>query len=260
MKGFVVNDKVSLGGLSTQVDFAVATQEPGITFKAAKFDGILGMAWPRISVDGITPVMQSLFNDGSLDEAVFGFYLQSNDNVKGELFIGGVDQSKVSGSFRYVPVESDTYWQVSMPSMTMNGKSVTVVTDAIVDSGTSLIVGPKKDVANIAAAAGAVAVQQGEYSIDCKATVPDITVTLGGGTTLVIKGEALKIKVCIARVICQCIFGMAGMDIGEPLWILGDILMREYYTVFDIAQNRVGFADLASKKKKTITGHTINTF
>merc|ERR1719230_2568878 len=108
-----------------------------------------------------------------------------------------------------------------MPSMTINGQSVTQVTNAIVDSGTSLIVGPPNDVKTVAAAAGAVAVPgaNGEYSIDCGATVPDITVTLGGATQVVIRGEALKIKVCILFM-CQCIFGMAGMNIGQPLWIL----------------------------------------
>jgi len=252
MKGFVVHDDVTIGSLSTDVDFAVATNEPGQTFKAAKFDGILGLGWPAISVDKIVPVMQMMMDRRLLDHPMFGFYLQNSDSKKGELTIGGLDTSKYAGTMHWVPVVSDTYWVVNLASMTMNGKSVTTVTKGIVDSGTSLIVGPKKEVAAIAEAAGATQVVPGEYSVDCKATLPDVKVTVGSGDNsfeMTISGEALKIKVCVAIVICQCLFGMAGMDLPQPLWILGDVLMREFYTAFDIDSNRVGFANLSAMER-----------
>merc|ERR1719461_812026 len=113
------------------------------------------MAWPQISVDGIVPVMQAFFNAGEIDKAVFAFNLQADDKKKGELTIGGIDDSKYTGSISYVPVISDTYWAVKMPSMKINGQQVTSITTAIVDSGTSVIVGPTKDVAAIAKMAGA---------------------------------------------------------------------------------------------------------
>merc|ERR1712014_548796 len=135
--------------------------------------------------------------------------------------------------------------------MSVNGESITKVKQGIVDSGTSLIVGPKLEVKALAEKAGATEVQAGEYSVDCSATLPDISVKVGHGDSeydFVISGEALKIKICVAKTICQCLFGVAGMDLPEPLWILGDVMMREFYTIFDFGNNRVGFTQLADKK------------
>ena len=55
--------------------FAEATKQPGISFIFAKFDGILGMGWPSISVNNIAPVFEDMVAQGLVENPVFGFYL-----------------------------------------------------------------------------------------------------------------------------------------------------------------------------------------
>lgn len=248
MKGFVVHDILTIGDLQVEVDFAAATNEPGATFKVAKFDGILGLGWPSIAVDGITPVMQRMAAARVIDSYIFAFYLQSDTSETGTLTLGGYDKTKAT-SLSWVPVTQENYWSVNMESMSFNGWVATNVTWAIIDSGTSLLAGPTDDVTEIASRLGATSIGHGEYTVDCDTKLPDMTVTLGSGahsTTLTVKGNDLRIKICRFIIICECILAMSGIDLEVPLWILGDVLMRDYYTVFDIGNAQIGFSPVSS--------------
>lgn len=240
-------DDLHVGDLtvSGQV-FAEVTDASGLgmAFSMGKFDGILGLAWPSISVSGVEPPVQRMISQGLLEQPVFAFYLPDADGSQGELLFGGVDENHYTGDLTYHSLSSETYWELTMDSMTVGGADVTSVKNVIVDSGTSLLAGPTADVKAFMAKIGAQPffLNPNEYTIDCSqvSSLPDIVVTLNGiQYTLPASAYVLNVQGMV------CLVGMTGIDVPAPrgpLWILGDVFMRQYYTVFDVGQKRIGLA------------------
>ena len=236
VSGWVEGDVVSVGGLALNTSFAQVDDASGLglAFLIGQFDGILGLAFKSISVDGLTPVFQSLLDAGVLDAPVFGFYLETTGNA-GELELGGIDARHYSGALVQTPLSSDTYWETALDNLTLAGVgAVTAVRKAVFDTGTSLLAGPTADVAAIAKAVGATPLIAGEFTVDCGKipSMPDLTVTVGGAPyVLTAKDYVLNVD----GLGVECLLGMVGIDIpapAGPLWILGDVFQRKYYTAY----------------------------
>jgi hypothetical protein len=236
VSGWVEKDVVNVGGLTYNQTFAMVDDASGLgaAFLIGQFDGILGLAFKSISVDSIPPFFQELVQSGVLDDNVFAFYLDS-DGQSGELELGGVDPAHFSGSLQKVPLSSDTYWEVVLDNIQLNGYgNVTNVTKAVFDTGTSLLAGPVSEVAAIAKLVGATLFLNGEYTVDCTKipTMPDLSITVGGQTyVLTAKDYVLNVE----NLGIECLLGLVGIDIpapAGPLWILGDVFQRKYYTAY----------------------------
>lgn len=244
VSGFLSADNVNVGG-NTDVDqtFAEITvvKGLGIGYTLGKFDGILGLGYREISVDGIQTVIGALKEQGAIEKAVVSFFL--GNDADGEMTIGGYDASKITELPVYVPVTKKGYWETQLDALKINGADITSATNCILDTGTSLLAGPTTDVAKLASTVGAKKTGP-EYTIDCSkvSSLPELDFVLSGhkftlsGSDYVIKSGSV------------CLFGFIGIDVPAPrgpLWILGDVFIRKYYTIFDMEEDRIGFAPVA---------------
>jgi cathepsin D len=252
LTGFLSEDTVNIGGLQVQNQaFAEATAEPGLTFVIAKFDGILGMAYESISVDHVTPVWYNLISQNLVSQPVFTFWLSQNPSSTpgGELTLGSIDSSRFTGALTYAPITSQTYWEFKVDDFTLGSSSLgwcgSAGCKAICDSGTSLIVGPSKEINALNTKLGAI-VENGEgifTSCDVINKLPDITITING-QAFVLTPQDYVLQVT-SEGVTECLSGFAGLDLPAnlgPLYILGDVFIATYTAVFDFGNSQVGWA------------------
>jgi len=252
VNGFISQDTVTLGTLKVpKVNFAEVTKEPGLVFKESKFDGILGLAWRSISIDDMEPVFNQMIDMGIVNQSLFSFYLSSDADTNGELLLGNYNKDRVKDGIFYVPLTSETYWEINMKSLSIINQSMISTNRAIVDTGTSLLVGPTKDIKKLAEFVGAkhIFLNKNEYTYPCEKIneLPKIEIELCNEKNCKIF-ELYPNDYIIRQSLGNqsiCLLGFTGMDIPEPngpLFILGDVFIRKFYTIFDVGNQQIGFS------------------
>uniref|UniRef100_A0A8C4Y0T6 pepsin A n=1 Tax=Gopherus evgoodei TaxID=1825980 RepID=A0A8C4Y0T6_9SAUR len=251
MTGILGYDTVQVGGIEdTNQIFGLSETEPGSFFYYAPFDGILGLAFPSISSSGATPVFDNMMNEGLVSEDLFSVYLSSDEQSGSFVMFGGIDSSYYSGSLNWIPLSAETYWEITMDSVTMNGETIACSggCQAIIDTGTSLLAGPSTGISSINSYIGANVMLRlshwGTYCprhISCSAmsSLPYIVFTING-----IEFPVPASAYIIDQRGSSCTSGFESIDV-DGLWILGDVFIRQYYVVFDRANNQVALASLA---------------
>uniref|UniRef100_A0A6I8PUY4 cathepsin E n=1 Tax=Xenopus tropicalis TaxID=8364 RepID=A0A6I8PUY4_XENTR len=239
-------DTVSIQGISiTNQEFGLTITEPTSNFYYSPFDGILGLAYPGLSVEGAQTVLQGMMQENLLNPSMFSIYLGSQS---GEVIFGGVDSSLYSGQIYWAPVTQELYWQIAIDEFSINGQATGWCSQgcqAMVDTGTSLLTVPQQFMGTFLQSLGAQQNQYGEYIVNCNnvQSLPPISFTING----------VQFPIPPSAYILQnngyCSVGVEVTYLpsqnGQPFWILGDVFLRQYYSVYDMGNNRVGFAQSA---------------
>lgn len=132
------------------------------------------------------------------------------------------------------------FWQVDLNAVSVASKVVARSQAAMVDTGTTGIIGPTAAVdAFYAAIPLSVKLGNGFYTLPCSSMPKDITFTFAGQPLAV--SDILFNLGPIGMKTDRCFGGIMGED-DIDFWILGDMFLQGVYTEFDFAKSRVGFA------------------
>ncbi|KAK2885109.1 hypothetical protein Q8A73_021583 [Channa argus] len=236
MTGFLAYDTVTVGGLAVTNQILGLSQTEAPFMQYMQADGILGLAYPRLSASGATPVFDNMMTEGLVSQDLFSVYLSSNSQQGSVVTFGGTDPSHYYGPITWIPLSNQLYWQITVDSVTVNGQVVACSgsCQAIVDTGTSLIVGPQSSISNINSAVGATS-QNGDYLVNCNgiSQMPDVTFHIQGQEFTLPASAYVRQSQYYG---CRTGFGNG----GDSLWILGDVFIRQYYSIFSRAQNMLG--------------------
>ena len=243
VSGYLSQDTVTWGGMSgVNITFGEMTEMNQATWIAGRFDGILGMAWKRISEDGITPVYESFYRQKVIEDNSFAFFLTKEaDELGSILTLGGYDSSLSKNQWHYVDLVEEWYWMIQIDSIYVGSSKVGASNiRGIVDSGTSTLAGAENLIEEINSILG-------EVKDDCSNlnTLPSVTFVIGG-VEYPLEPSSYTLQVESAGV-KECLDGFMSMDLPSELGnaiILGDMFMRTYYTHFDYGKSRVGFSPI----------------
>lgn len=231
--------------------------EQGHVFKKTGFAGIFGLGLTgssEVSSVAATPAFDNAIKRGILSPAMFSFYF-SHFPVQTSAFVLGKPQKDYyKGDITWVETSHPAHWQVPLQDVLLDGQSLGICKQgcqAALDTGTSLIAGPSAHIKLILESIRASGLclkgqnrTASSVGMTARGAEETKTATAGGkAPTISFKiGDAvfsLDSKDYVHHSFAHpgvCSPGFMPLDIPPPrgpVWALGDIFMRKYYTVFD---------------------------
>ncbi|OBZ82148.1 Rhizopuspepsin-1 [Choanephora cucurbitarum] len=244
--GVLAKDTVNLGGykISNQV-FGMAQKESK-QFAEDPVDGLLGLGFNSITtVRGIKTPMDNLISQRKISSPIFGVYLgKAVNGGGGEYIFGGYDSTKFSGQLKTVPIDkSDGYWGVKVSKLSVGNQKVAGSFDAILDTGTTLLILTDSLAKKVASAYHATSNGDGTYLINCDVSkFSPLKLTMNGATFQIPASDLIFQR---DGDYCYASFANGGFDFS----ILGDTFLKNNYVVFNHQVPQVQIAPVKGSSK-----------
>jgi hypothetical protein len=243
--GNVGTDTVNIGGASVTgqaVELATAVSASFVQDTAS--NGLVGLAFSKLNT--VQPAQQKTFFENAvstLPEPVFTADLQHA--APGAYEFGAIDSTKFTGALNWAAINTTSgFWQFSSQtfSVSTGGGTTTVAGgQAIADTGTTLMLADQSVVdayySQVQGAANDASV--GGVTFPCSATLPDLSVDIGGSFQATVLGSDINFAP-VDQGSTTC-FGGLQVTTAQPQ-IYGDIMFKSQFVVFNLGNNSIAMA------------------
>ncbi|KAL8720354.1 MAG: hypothetical protein Q9225_002782 [Loekoesia sp. 1 TL-2023] len=244
VSGFTGNDNVQIAGISVRLPFGLASKVSD-DFLTYPMDGILGLGPPASKSMDFPTAMETVQKAKALSSNLFGVNLQrsSDGSTDGELSFGAPDITKFQGDLSYTEIVAGaSMWEIPIDDAKVNGHPCTFTgKSAIIDTDATKLHGQIPG-----------SQEDGEtFNIPCASKTP-IQILFSGVSYNISPVDYVGSPIqdgsstCASNIIGRRAF-------GEDQWLIGDLFLKNVYSVFDYDKERIGFATKASKSSSTST-------
>ncbi|KAJ5143971.1 uncharacterized protein N7515_002758 [Penicillium bovifimosum] len=245
--GELGNDTISIAGLEITQTFGLATNASE-RFENYPFDGILGLGRSYTNGWKLPSFMDIVADKKLLKSNLVGFSLSraETDAKDGEVNFGGVDTTKFDGTISYTRTEGEV-WSIPMDDAYVNGQKCNFSrTLATIDTGTTYVLIPPDDAKTLFSLVPG-SFQQSDnpsnYLVPCTSTATIEFEFSGVRYNISPKdyiGSALEDDPD------HCISTIVSYAQNNATWLVGDVFLKNVYTVFDFDNAQIGLGALAS--------------
>lgn len=266
VSGSVINAKENNMTWSFPYGLSIANYSFGVADSAPSFfddyniSGIIGITSSYTSSE--TNLVYQLYEEGTIDAMTFGLSLgngtNTNSSFGGLLLFGSAATKKLSdlatSDIQYCDIidNSQHYWMVNISSVAAKDASdnYEIVGNsskrAIIDTGTTGMALPLEDADELHEAlfgTDYITDSNGNYAFLCNATAEIIFTIDTHNFTLSV--DNIRASAYTGSTLSgYCASKVQGTE-DDEYWILGASFLQGYYSVFDLAESRIGFAPRA---------------
>lgn len=270
--GDVYEDRIIVNKLATTENFTfgVADEVPS-TFANYPISGVFGL--PSNNSENIQSIISALRDSNAISIEKFSIYLGNLNTSnftdsssteyqtamvnKGIFAIGNEINELYTGELYYNKLLSNEnhYWSLGINNIYIDSYAVNFTNyenytgthshtkrSSIVDSGTTLLILPKQDALDVHSFFESSVTDGTNFAILCNST-QNITFDFGSKNWTLSPSSYLGSAYPESSIYDgYCVSNIQGLEINEA-WILGNVFLENVYSVFDVENQKLGFAE-----------------